>query len=59
MTALLAECHRLTLYGTTDLELALRRDLPPATVDPALRKVPVQAGVTVLLGVGWENRRSR
>ncbi len=47
-TALLAERHRLTLYDATYLELALRRDLPLATLDTALRKAAVQAGVTVL-----------
>lgn len=38
------------LYDATYLELALRRDLPLATLDAALRKAAVQAGVKVLFG---------
>ncbi len=48
-TALLAERHRLSVYDAAYLELALRRDLPLATLDEALGKAAVQAGVSVLL----------
>ncbi len=47
-TAILAERHRLSVYDAAYLDLALRRDLPLATLDEGLRKAAVQAGVTVL-----------
>ena len=47
-TVLLAERHRLSVYDAAYLELALRRDLPLATLDEGLRKAAVQAGVAVL-----------
>ena len=48
-TALLAERHRLSVYDAAYLELALRRDLPLATLDAALGKAAEQAGVRVVL----------
>lgn len=51
-TALLAERHLLTLYDPTYLELALRRDLPLATLNSALHKAAVQAGVMVVPAEG-------
>lgn len=47
--ALLAERHRLSVYDAAYLELALRRDLPLATLDAALQKAAVQVGVGVVL----------
>ena len=47
-TALLAERYGLTLYDAAYLELALRRDLPLATLDAALQTAALQAGVGVL-----------
>jgi predicted nucleic acid-binding protein len=42
--------HKLTSYDATYLELALRRNLPLATLDSDLRKVAKILGV-VLLGL--------
>ncbi|MBX9596926.1 MAG: type II toxin-antitoxin system VapC family toxin [Roseomonas sp.] len=47
-TAILAERHRLSVHDAAYLELALRRDLPLATLDEGLRKAAVQAGVSVV-----------
>jgi predicted nucleic acid-binding protein len=47
-TILLAERHGLTLYDATYLELSLRRGLPLATFDAALRRAAVVAGVKLL-----------
>jgi predicted nucleic acid-binding protein len=44
----LAVTHRLTTYDAAYLELALRRDLPLATLDEELRTACTAAGVTVL-----------
>jgi predicted nucleic acid-binding protein len=49
-TARLAERHLLTLYDAAYLELALRRGLPLATLDEALRKAGKKEKVG-LLGV--------
>jgi predicted nucleic acid-binding protein len=47
-TLTLAERHRLTLYDATYLELSLRRGLPLATFDRALRAAATAAGATRL-----------
>ena len=47
-TALLAEQHRLTLYDACYLELALRMELPLATLDQALRVAAPKLGVALL-----------
>jgi predicted nucleic acid-binding protein len=44
----LMRAHRLTAYDATYLELALRRGLPLATGDKALRKAASTAGVALL-----------
>ncbi len=44
----LAERHHLTLYDASYLELALRRSLPLATFDTALRQATLLAGVDCL-----------
>ena len=49
-TLRLAERHRLTLYDATYLELALRRAIPLATLDRALRSAASSERI-VLLGV--------
>jgi predicted nucleic acid-binding protein len=49
-TALLAARHRLTLYDAAYLELALRRELPLATLDRDLRTA-ARAEDAQLLGV--------
>ncbi|MFO1155721.1 MAG: type II toxin-antitoxin system VapC family toxin [Rhodospirillales bacterium] len=49
-TLALAEAHNLTLYDAAYLELALRRSLPLATFDTALRTAAVKAGVPLLAG---------
>lgn len=49
-TARLAERHRLTLYDAAYLELALRRQLPLATLDRELRSAAKKEDVQ-LLGV--------
>lgn len=49
-TLALAETHRLTLYDAAYLELAVRRSLPLATLDGALRAAAVTAGVPLLAG---------
>ena len=49
-TARLAERHRLTLYDAAYLELALRRELPLATLDRDLR-VAANAEKVPLLGI--------
>ena len=49
-TLALAETHCLTLYDAAYLELALRRSLPLATFDAALRAAAVTAGVPLLAG---------
>jgi predicted nucleic acid-binding protein len=45
-TSELAEKHGLTIYDATYLELALRRSLPLATHDQALRNAARQCGLT-------------
>lgn len=45
-----ARRHRLTLYDATYLELALRRSLPLATLDGALRAAAKAAEGVVVLG---------
>ena len=50
MTARLAERHGLTVYDAAYLELALRRDLPLATLDEDLRAA-ARAEQVQLLGV--------
>ncbi len=47
-TLILAERYRLTLYDATYLELSLRRGLPLATFDAALRRAATAAGATLL-----------
>ncbi|HEY2620215.1 MAG TPA: type II toxin-antitoxin system VapC family toxin [Acetobacteraceae bacterium] len=47
-TASLAERHRLTLYDAAYLELGLRRGLPLATFDAALRRAASAAGLQLL-----------
>ena len=47
-TLTLAERYRLTLYDATYLELSLRRGLPLATFDAALRRAATDAGATLL-----------
>jgi predicted nucleic acid-binding protein len=47
-TLQLSERHRLTLYDTAYLELALRRGLPLATLDAELRRAAQAEGVVVL-----------
>lgn len=47
-TLALAETHRLTLYDAAYLELALRRSLPLATLDTALRAAGEATGVPLL-----------
>ena len=47
-TLRLAGKHRLTLYDATYLELALRRRLPLATLDRALRAAAESDGVELL-----------
>ncbi len=44
----LAERHRLTLYNAAYLELSVRRDLPLASLDHALRGAAEEVGVEVL-----------
>lgn len=44
----LMRSHRLTAYDATYLELAIRRGLPLATHDKALRKAAPSAGVRLL-----------
>jgi predicted nucleic acid-binding protein len=46
-TMLLSVRYDLTLYDTAYLELALRRELPLATLDADLRKAAKKAGVEV------------
>ncbi len=47
-TLRLADRHRLTMYDATYLELALRRDLPLATLDRLLRLAAQNERVTLL-----------
>jgi predicted nucleic acid-binding protein len=47
-TMALAEKHRLTVYDATYLELSLRRGLPLATFDAALRRAAAAAGAKLL-----------
>ncbi len=47
-TALLASRHQLTLYDAAYLELALRRNLPLATLDLELRKAAAVERVALL-----------
>lgn len=49
-THLLALCrtHRLTSYDAIYLDLAIRRNLPLATLDDDLRKTAKKLGVDVL-----------
>jgi predicted nucleic acid-binding protein len=47
-TLILAEHHRLTLYDASYLELSIRRSLPLATFDAALRRAAEGAGVKLL-----------
>ena len=44
----LAKLYGLTVYDALYLELAIRRDLPLATLDDKLRRAATQAGVAVL-----------
>ena len=44
----LAKLYGLTVYDALYLELAIRRDLPLATLDDKLRRAASQAGVVVL-----------
>ena len=44
----LAERHDLTVYDATHLELAMRRNLPLATLDTALRAAATREGVSLL-----------
>jgi predicted nucleic acid-binding protein len=44
----LAERHGLTLYDATYLELSLRRGLPLATFDAALRRAATATGADLL-----------
>lgn len=44
----LAARHRLTSYDAAYLELAVRRQLPLATLDDDLRKAAVASGVSLL-----------
>ena len=50
VTLRLAELHRLTLYDASYLEVAIRRNLPLATLDSELRTAAAAEKV-VLLGV--------
>jgi predicted nucleic acid-binding protein len=47
-TMALAERHGLTLYDATYLELSLRRGLPLATFDAALRRAATATGADLL-----------
>jgi len=47
-TLRLADRHELTVYDATYLELALRRSLPLATLDQALRRAAQLEGVSLL-----------
>jgi predicted nucleic acid-binding protein len=44
----LAKSHRLTLYDAAYLELAIRRDVPLATLDRDLRAAATREGVPLL-----------
>ena len=44
----LSDCHNLTVYDATYLELALRLSLPLATLDDDLRLAAQQEGVPLL-----------
>ena len=48
ITAQLADRHRLTLYDAAYLELALRRNLPLATLDADLRTAAKVEGIPLL-----------
>jgi predicted nucleic acid-binding protein len=48
----LARRHELTVYDAAYLELAIRRQLPLATLDKALRKAAQDAGVSLLEQIG-------
>jgi predicted nucleic acid-binding protein len=48
-TLSLAESHALSVYDAAYLELALRRGLPLATLDQALRRAMHQAGGALVL----------
>jgi len=45
----LCEQYRLTFYDSTYLELALRLELPMATLDNDLRRAGVSAGIALIL----------
>lgn len=47
-TLILAQEHQLTLYDAAYLELALRRNLPLATLDEALRRAALEEKLTLL-----------
>ena len=49
-TAELAARHKLTMYDAAHLELSLRRGLPLATFDAALRRAAGVAGVALVGG---------
>jgi predicted nucleic acid-binding protein len=49
-TLMLAEMHSLTLYDATYLELALRRELPLATLDKDLQRAAKKLKVELLGG---------
>ena len=44
----LCRTHDLTSYDATYLELAIRRNLPLATLDSDLRKAAISLGIAVL-----------
>ena len=45
----LARTHRLSFYDATYLELAIRRDIPLATLDNALDRAATAEGLPALL----------
>ena len=46
--SVLASEYRLTVYDASYLELAIRADLPMATIDGPLRQAALRAGVQLL-----------
>ena len=48
----LARQHKLTIYDATYLELAQRKGLPLATLDAALTRAAVSAGVSLFKSTG-------
>jgi predicted nucleic acid-binding protein len=49
-TLKLARRHKLSAYDASYLELALRRDIPLATLDEVLRKAAKRSGVKKFAG---------